>query len=243
MARASPPSPHDPKLKSAARERATTHNHQRQDADQINEDVRFASQLRPLLFSSSCTCCAIAWWKKAMDWSPRFIHDNNCANINQQAQAPRPCQRRSRSHRQAQYVQRATTAFKTHTDNCKGKHPGGRGLAGGQHHHRTNMDKYHPGYFGKVGMRYFHRQSKCNTVFTIVIPALTASSEPLLEACHQPRQALVPRPSRAAREVPCKQEVRHRTRPQPPRLRLRKGPRQGPHPRDPTRRSRALLLS
>merc|ERR1711900_80231 len=29
---------------------------------------------------------------------------------------------------------------------------------GGQHHHRTNMDKYHPGYFGKVGMRYFHKQ-------------------------------------------------------------------------------------
>lgn len=26
------------------------------------------------------------------------------------------------------------------------KHPGGRGLAGGQHHHRTNFDKYHPGY-------------------------------------------------------------------------------------------------
>ncbi|KAG0224779.1 putative 60S ribosomal protein L27A [Mortierella sp. GBAus27b] len=42
------------------------------------------------------------------------------------------------------------------------KHPGGRGLAGGQHHHRINMDKYHPGYFGKVGMRHFHltRQSK-----------------------------------------------------------------------------------
>merc|ERR1711964_904556 len=38
------------------------------------------------------------------------------------------------------------------------KHPGGRGLAGGQYHHRTNMDKYHPGYFGKVGMRYFHKQ-------------------------------------------------------------------------------------
>merc|ERR1711870_58012 len=38
------------------------------------------------------------------------------------------------------------------------KHPGGRGLAGGQHHLRTNMDKYHPGYFGKVGMRYFHKQ-------------------------------------------------------------------------------------
>ncbi|RKO83606.1 ribosomal protein L18e/L15P, partial [Blyttiomyces helicus] len=36
------------------------------------------------------------------------------------------------------------------------KHPGGRGLAGGQHHHRINMDMYHPGYFGKVGMRRFH---------------------------------------------------------------------------------------
>ncbi|KAG8992066.1 60S ribosomal protein L28 [Tulasnella sp. JGI-2019a] len=36
------------------------------------------------------------------------------------------------------------------------KHPGGRGLAGGAHHHRINFDKYHPGYFGKVGMRHFH---------------------------------------------------------------------------------------
>ena len=36
------------------------------------------------------------------------------------------------------------------------KHPGGRGLAGGQHHHRTNFDKYHPGYFGKVGDRHYH---------------------------------------------------------------------------------------
>ena len=36
------------------------------------------------------------------------------------------------------------------------KHPGGRGNAGGQHHHRINFDKYHPGYFGKVGMRDFH---------------------------------------------------------------------------------------
>ena len=36
------------------------------------------------------------------------------------------------------------------------KHPGGRGLAGGQHHHRIYFDKYHPGYFGKVGMRQFH---------------------------------------------------------------------------------------
>ena len=34
---------------------------------------------------------------------------------------------------------------------------GGRGNAGGQHHHRINFDKFHPGYFGKVGMRYFHK--------------------------------------------------------------------------------------
>merc|ERR1712210_89382 len=39
----------------------------------------------------------------------------------------------------------------------KGGDRGGRGLAGGQHHHRINFDKYHPGYFGKVGMRYFHK--------------------------------------------------------------------------------------
>jgi len=37
------------------------------------------------------------------------------------------------------------------------KHPSGRGMAGGQHHHRILMDKYHPGYFGKVGMRHFHK--------------------------------------------------------------------------------------
>eukprot|EP00741_Cyanophora_paradoxa_P011018 tig00020553_g10650.t1 len=47
------------------------------------------------------------------------------------------------------------------------KHPGGRGNAGGQHHHRINMDKYHPGYFGKVGMRYFHKTNQkffCPTI-------------------------------------------------------------------------------
>ncbi|KAF0892370.1 hypothetical protein E2562_015447 [Oryza meyeriana var. granulata] len=37
------------------------------------------------------------------------------------------------------------------------KHPGGRGNAGGMHHHRILFDKYHPGYFGKVDMRYFHK--------------------------------------------------------------------------------------
>jgi len=47
------------------------------------------------------------------------------------------------------------------------KHPGGRGNAGGQHHHRINFDKYHPGFFGKVGMRNFHlikNGSHCPTV-------------------------------------------------------------------------------
>ncbi|XP_069079766.1 large ribosomal subunit protein uL15-like [Pleurodeles waltl] len=47
------------------------------------------------------------------------------------------------------------------------KHPGGRGNAGGMHHHRINFDKYHPGYFGKVGMRYFHlkkNQQFCPTI-------------------------------------------------------------------------------
>merc|ERR1712224_1160726 len=47
------------------------------------------------------------------------------------------------------------------------KHPGGRGNAGGQHHHRINYDKFHPGYFGKVGMRYFHYKKNphaCPTV-------------------------------------------------------------------------------
>merc|ERR1712046_323908 len=37
------------------------------------------------------------------------------------------------------------------------KHPGGRGKAGGQHHHFINYNKYHFGYFGKVGMRYYHK--------------------------------------------------------------------------------------
>eukprot|EP00795_Rhopilema_esculentum_P011659 gene11659-21907_t len=47
------------------------------------------------------------------------------------------------------------------------KHPGGRGNAGGLHHHRILFDKYHPGYFGKVGMRYFHKTNNkyhCPTV-------------------------------------------------------------------------------
>merc|ERR1739849_24356 len=49
----------------------------------------------------------------------------------------------------------------------KGGDRGGRGLAGGQHHHRINFDKYHPGYFGKVGMRHFNKDNNpryCSTI-------------------------------------------------------------------------------
>jgi large subunit ribosomal protein L27Ae len=47
------------------------------------------------------------------------------------------------------------------------KHPSGRGMAGGQHHHRILIDKYHPGYFGKKGMRVFRmnkNQDYCPTL-------------------------------------------------------------------------------
>merc|ERR1711953_694622 len=49
----------------------------------------------------------------------------------------------------------------------KGGDRGGRGLAGGQHHHRINFDKYRPGYFGKVGMRHFNKDNNprfCSTI-------------------------------------------------------------------------------
>merc|ERR1712000_587887 len=107
-----------------------------------------------------------------------------------------------------------TVAMPTRTSKTRKhrKHPGGRGLAGGQHHHRTNMDKYHPGYFGKVGM------------------VLPQAEEPLLEARHQPGQALVPRPHRDPRVLHCRREEGHR--PRPPSPRLLQGPRQGPPPRD-----------
>ena len=47
------------------------------------------------------------------------------------------------------------------------KHPGGRGMAGPEHHHRTNVFKYHPGHIGKMGMRHFHlqrNQDHCPTI-------------------------------------------------------------------------------
>ena len=51
-------------------------------------------------------------------------------------------------------------------------HPGGRGNAGGMHHHRILMDKFHPGYFGKVGMRTFHQKKNLSFCPTINIEKL-----------------------------------------------------------------------
>mmetsp|Transcript_11115 Transcript_11115/g.17854 ORF Transcript_11115/g.17854 Transcript_11115/m.17854 type:complete len:149 (+) Transcript_11115:58-504(+) len=36
------------------------------------------------------------------------------------------------------------------------KHPGGRGMAGSKHHHKTWVNRWHPGYFGKRGMNQYH---------------------------------------------------------------------------------------
>merc|ERR1712193_322508 len=63
------------------------------------------------------------------------------------------------------------------------KHPGGRGNAGGMHHHRINFDKYHPGYFGKLGMRNFHLKANqkhcpvisCDKLWSLVSEATRTS--------------------------------------------------------------------
>ena len=52
------------------------------------------------------------------------------------------------------------------------KHPGGRGNAGGQHHHRINFDKWHPGYFGKLGQRNYHIRPNRNFIPVINVDKL-----------------------------------------------------------------------
>ena len=37
------------------------------------------------------------------------------------------------------------------------KHPGGRGMSGSKHHHKTWVNRWHPGYFGKRGFRQYHK--------------------------------------------------------------------------------------
>ena len=54
------------------------------------------------------------------------------------------------------------------------KHPGGRGNAGGQHHHRVLFDRFHPGYFGKVGMRRFHLKKNATFTPTVNVEKLWA---------------------------------------------------------------------
>ena len=51
-------------------------------------------------------------------------------------------------------------------------HPGGRGNAGGQHHHRILFDKFHPGYFGKVGMKRYHVKPAAKFMPTINVDKL-----------------------------------------------------------------------
>lgn len=56
-------------------------------------------------------------------------------------------------------------------------------MAGGQHHHRTNLDKYHPGYFGKVGMRRFHLLRNHQWKPEINVDKVRARNAPAPEDC------------------------------------------------------------
>merc|ERR1712216_802853 len=47
-------------------------------------------------------------------------------------------------------------------------HPGGRGNAGGQHHHRIMFDKYHPGYFHKTQNKFHCPEINVNKLWTLV---------------------------------------------------------------------------
>lgn len=73
------------------------------------------------------------------------------------------------------------------------KHPGGRGMAGGQHHMRVWMDRFHPGYFGKVGMRHFHKTKNPSFFPSINVDQLwhLAGKEALAEAEKNKGKALL----------------------------------------------------
>lgn len=49
------------------------------------------------------------------------------------------------------------------------KHPGGRGNAGGMHHHRINFDKYHPGYFGKARLLLMNTPCCISLIYPLII--------------------------------------------------------------------------
>jgi len=64
------------------------------------------------------------------------------------------------------------------------KHPGGRGMAGSKHHHKTWVNRWHPGYFGKHGMRHYHSLKNrlwcpainCNQLWRLVSPKMRAQA-------------------------------------------------------------------
>jgi large subunit ribosomal protein L27Ae len=58
------------------------------------------------------------------------------------------------------------------------KHSGGRGNAGGLHHHRILMDKFHPGYFGKVGIRMIHYKKNANWCPTVNLDTINSLLTP-----------------------------------------------------------------
>ena len=73
------------------------------------------------------------------------------------------------------------------------KHPGGRGMAGAEHHHRINVFKYHPGHIGKKGMRHFHlkrNQYYCPTINISKLWSLV-SEETRKNATKDPKKAVV----------------------------------------------------
>lgn len=64
------------------------------------------------------------------------------------------------------------------------KHPGGRGNAGGQHHHRIMFDKYHPGFFGKVGWLLLTRAAVCIVFLTVFGTLLQGISQTICKHTH-----------------------------------------------------------
>lgn len=73
------------------------------------------------------------------------------------------------------------------------KHPGGRGLAGAEHHHRINVFKYHPGHIGKRGMRKFRLLRNHDYTPTINISKLWSlvSEETFKNAQNDPKKVPV----------------------------------------------------
>ena len=72
------------------------------------------------------------------------------------------------------------------------KHPGGRGNAGGMHHHRIMMEKYHPGYYGKKGQRHFHYKRNQYFMPTVNLDKLwTLVSEETRKASTESKAAVI----------------------------------------------------